>query len=177
MRAALVAAALLVAAPALVAGPAAAQISGDAFQGFTGGSGSPVQIDADQLEVVDGENRAVFKGNVRVQQGDSVIETGELEVIYAKGGANGEGSTPGNISKLNLSGGVIARSGANTAQGERGSFDVAAEVVTLEGGVTLSQGKNVAKGCKLVAELKSNQARLTRCPGQRIRTVITPGSN
>lgn len=158
-------------------GTALAQISGEAFSGFGGGSKSPVQIDADALEVVDGENRAIFSGNVRVQQGDSVIETSRLEVIYAKGGSNAEGGTPGNISKLNLSGGVIARSGANTAQGDKGSFDVIGEVVTLSGDVTLSQGKNVAKGCELVAQLKTNRAKLKRCPGQRVRTVITPGSN
>ena len=171
MRAALAAALLLATAPAH------AQISGEAFSGFGGGSKAPVQIDADALEVVDGENRAIFSGNVRVQQGDSVIETTRLEVIYAKGGSNAEGSTPGNISKLNLSGGVIARSGGNTAQGDSGSFDVAKEIVTLSGDVTLSQGSNVAKGCKLVAQLKTNQARLTRCPGGRVRTVLTPGSN
>ena len=162
---------------ALLATPAHAQISGEAFAGFSGSSKSPIQIDADALEVIDGENRAVFSGNVRVQQGDSVIETSQLEVVYAKGGSNAEGSTPGNISMLNLSGGVIARSGANTAQGEKGSFDVAREIVTLSGDVTLSQGRNVAKGCKLVAELKTNEAKLSRCPGQRVRTVITPGSN
>ena len=157
------------------AAPAAAQISGDAFAGFAGSSKSPVQIDADALEVVDGENRAIFSGNVRVQQGDSVIETSRLEVIYAKGGSNAAGTTPGNISRLNLSGGVIARSGENTAQGDRGSFDVVREIVTLSGDVTLSQNRNVAKGCKLVARLKTNQATLSRCPGQRVRTVITPG--
>ena len=165
-------------AAALAATPAAAQISGEAFSGFSGSNKSPVQIDADALEVIDGENRAVFSGNVRVQQGDSVIETGRLEVIYAKGGSNAQSAaTPGNISKLNLSGGVIARSGPNTAQGDKGSFDVVGEVVTLSGDVTLSQGQNVAKGCRLVAELKTNQARLTRCQGERVRTVITPGSN
>ena len=160
----------------LLASPALAQISGEAFSGFSGSSDSPVQIDADALEVVDGENRAIFSGNVRVQQGDSVIETSRLEVIYARGGSNAQGaSTPGNISKLNLSGGVIARSGPNTPQGDSGTFDVVREVVTLAGDVTLSQGQNVAKGCKLVAELKTNQAKLTRCKGGRVRTVITPG--
>ena len=164
------------AAPAFTVMPAFAQISGEAFSGFSG-SDKPVQIDADALEVVDGENRAIFSGNVRVQQGDSVLETSELEVIYGEGGSNAEGgATPGNISRLNLSGGVIARSGPNVAQGERGSFDVVGEVVTLSGDVTLSQGDNVAKGCELVARLKTNTAKLTRCPGQRVRTVITPTS-
>lgn len=161
-------------AAALLATPALAQINGAAFSGFGGNSKQPINIEADELEVIDGEKRALFKGNVRITQGKSTIQTSQLEVIYSGDGSGGQGD----ISKLNLSGGVIAKSDNNTATGNSGSFDVKAEIVTLSGNaedpVTLSQGENVATGCKLTASLKQNTANLTRCKGQRVITSITP---
>ena len=164
--------ALLAAALLVLATPAWAQINGAAFSGFSGNSKKPINIEADELEVIDGEKRALFKGNVRVTQGESTIQTSQLEVIYSGDGSGGQGD----ISMLNLSGGVVAKSGANTASGDTGSFDVKREVVTLSGEVVLSQGPNVAKGCKLVASLKQNTANLTRCKGQRVITSITPNN-
>ena len=156
----------------LVAIPAHAQISGAAFSGFGGQSKRPVNIEADELEVIDGEKRAVFKGNVRVTQGESTIRTSRLEVLYSGNGNGGQG----NISRFNLSGGVVATSGQNTAQSERGSFDVVREVVVLEGDVILTQAGNVAKGCRLVANIKTNVANLKGCRGERPRFQFTPNS-
>ena len=168
---------LLIALPAL---PAHAQISGAAFSGFGGNSKKPINIEADELEVIDGEQRALFKGNVRVTQGESTIRTSQLEVIYlpkGQGSGSGGGSGgQGNISKLNLTGGVVATSGPNTAQSERGTFDVRRDVVTLEGNVILTQGENVAKGCRLTANLKTNVATIRGCGGQRPRFQLTPGN-
>ena len=170
MRARLIAA-LLEGLP-LASSPALAQINGAAFSGFSGDSKQPINIEADELEVIDGEKRAVFKGNVRVTQGKSTIQTSRLEVIYSGDGQGGQGD----ISMLNLSGGVVAKSDGNTASGDAGSFDVKREIVTLSGEVVLSQGPNVAKGCKLVASLKQNTANLTRCKGQRVITSIQPNN-
>ena len=40
---------------------AKAQVSGQAFEGFRGNSKDPVQIEADQLEVLDAQAKAVHK--------------------------------------------------------------------------------------------------------------------
>ena len=170
MRTLLAAALLLAVTPLLASTSALAQISGTAFSGFSGNSKNPINIEADELEVIDGEKRALFKGNVTVTQGKSTLRTSQLEVIYSGDGSGGQGD----ISMLNLSGGVVAKSDNNTATGDTGSFDVKREIVTLSGDVVLSQGQNVAKGCKLVASLKQNTANLSRCKGQRVITSITP---
>ena len=153
--------------------PAHAQINANAFSGFGSGSGDPVAIEADQLEVVDGENRAVFSGNVVVKQGTSTIRTARLEVFYEQGANGGQGD----IRLMNLSGGLIATTEDSKAVAERGTYDVQKEFVTLDGDVVLTQERNVAKGCSLRANLKTNQATLGSCGSGRVTTILTPGSN
>ena len=157
----------------LVVNTAQAQVSGQAFEGFRGNSNDPVQIEADQLEVLDGEARAIFKGNVKVRQGSSMITTSRLDVRYLKGSAGGQND----IERLIMTGGLIATSKDNTVTAEKGTYEVQTEDIVLTGKVVVSQGESVATGCKLVANLKTNQARLEACKGGgRVKSIFTPGA-
>lgn len=159
-------------APAL----ASAQVSGDAFSGFSSNSKDPIQIEADELEVIDSESRAIYRGNVKIRQGASVITTSQLDVKYSRAGAGGQGD----IERLDLSGGVVATSKTNTASANRGTYIVKTEDIILDGKVVVSQGKNVATGCRLEANLRTNIANLKACKGTRkkgrVKTILTPGS-
>ena len=157
---------------AMFVGLSYAQVSGQAFQGFRGGSKAPIQIDADSLEVEDGNAKAVFKGNVRVRQGKSLITTDKLVVHYVKGSSGGQND----IEKLELFGNMVATSEKNTASADQGVYFVKTEDIVLTGKVVVSQGPNIAKGCKLLANLKTNIARFTKVPGCRLSTVFSPGS-
>ena len=154
---------------------ATAQVSGQAFEGFRGSSKEPISIEADNLEVLDGEARAIFEGNVNVRQGGSLIVTGRLVVHYLKGGGGGQND----IERLDLSGGLVVTSDDNTISAEEGTYMVTTEDITLTGDVVVSQGESIAKGCTLIANMKTNRARLQACPGQkgRVRSVFKPGSN
>lgn len=162
--------AIVFAAPASVA---MAQVSGKAFEGFRGNSKDPIQIDADQLEVEDGNAKAVFTGNVKVRQGKSLITTDKLIVHYTKNGAGGQED----IEKLELFGNMIATSEKNTASADEGVYFVKSEDIVLTGKVVVSQGPNIAKGCKLLANLKTNVAKIQSCGGGRVSTVFQPGSS
>ncbi len=148
-----------------------AQVSGKAFEGFRSNSKDPIQIDADSLEVEDGNARAVFTGNVQVRQGKSVIKTDKLVVHYVKGGSGGQND----IEKLELFGNMVATSEENTATADKGVYFVKTEDIELNGNVVVSQGPNVASGCKLIANLKTNVAKIKSCGG-RVSTVFQPGS-
>ncbi len=153
---------------------AQAQVSGGAFNGFKQNSKDPIQIEADELEVIDAKSTAIYKGNVKIRQGASLITTSRLDVIYDKNGDGGQGD----IKQLNLSGGLVATSKGNTAQADKGVFYVKSEDIILEGRVVVSQGKNIAKGCRLEANLKTNLAKIKACSKKkgRVTTVFTPGS-
>jgi lipopolysaccharide export system protein LptA len=153
----------------LVSTPANAQVSGKAFEGFQGNSKDPVQIEADELEVVDAESKAIFKGNVKVRQGSSLITTSKLTVHYLKGSDGGQGD----MDKLVMTGGLVVTSKDNTVVANNGTYDVKTDIVVLTGKVVISQGKNIAKGNKLVANLKTNKAVLS---GGRVMSIFTPSS-
>ena len=156
----------------IISHSAMAQVSGKAFEGFRGNSKDPVQIEADELEVIDEQARAIFKGNVKVRQGTSLITTSRLIVKYAKGSGGGQND----IDQLDMSGGLIATSKENTVTATTGTYFVKSERIVLSGKVVISQGSNVASGCKLLANLKTNKATLQACKGGgRVKSIFTPG--
>ncbi len=162
-----------------LASPVDAQDASQAFRGFSTRSSDPIQIEADRLEVRDTEKIAVYQGNVRVRQGETLLKTSELRVHYtgnASGGAPGSG-----VDRIETAGPVTVRSGKQTASGDRAIFEMAREMVTLTGNVVIADGENVVRGNRLVVDLKARKASMyggaSTGGGGRVQTVINPNSN
>ena len=159
------------------AGQAAAQSFGGAFEGMSN-SKEPIQIEADRLEVVDGQGTALFEGNVAVVQGTTLLKTSRLKVYYSR---EAQSDAPGgNIRKIEASGKVAVRSGDQMASADTAVVDMQAQRATLSGNVVVSQGESVLEGCKLQINLATNAANLTPCAnaaGGRVRGVFTPSKN
>ena len=155
---------------ATLSGVAVAQGLGDAFKGFSADSDEPIQIEADQLEVRDGEKVAVYAGNVRVRQGETVLKTAQLRVFYTGDAAGG---VPGSsVSRIEASNRVVVQSGGKTATGDSAVLEMATERITLAGNVILTEGDNIFRGQKLIVDLKTRKARME---GNRVQTILTPG--
>jgi lipopolysaccharide export system protein LptA len=149
---------------------AGAQGFGEAFKDFSASSEDPIQIEADRLEVRDQEKIAIYAGNVRVRQGETVLRTAQLRVFYT---GEATGVTPGSsVSRIEASNRVVVRSGSQTASGDKAVFEMAADRITLTGNVVLTEGDNIVRGNKLVVDLKSRKARME---GNRVQTILTPG--
>lgn len=156
-------------AGALFSDDAGAQGLGEAFKGFSADSDNPIQIEADRLEVRDEDKVAVYAGNVRVRQGETVLKTAQLRVFYTGDAA---GAAPGSsVSRIEASNRVVVQSGSQTATGDKAVFDMAAERITLTGNVVLTEGDNIVRGQKLVVDLRSRSARVE---GDRVQTIMTP---
>ena len=156
---------------ALADGPALAQVSGEAFQGFSSGSDDPINIEADRLEVRDEEKVAVYSGNVRVQQGGTILKAPQLTVHYIGDAANG---APGSaVDRIEAGSPVVVESGDQTATGNNAVFEMQRDLVTLSGDVVLTQGGNVVRGERLVVDLNTKQANIQ---GGRVQTILTPSS-
>lgn len=153
---------LLTIALALSAATAAfAQATGDAFSGFRTNNNSPIQIEADSLEVRDAEKLAVFKGNVDVKQGETTMKAAKLNVYYdgtvTPGGA---GSSQG-IRRIEATGKVLVTSGNNQATGDSAVFNMKSQEVVLTGDVILTQCDSIVRGKKLTVNLNTGQAQLS----------------
>ncbi len=152
---------LLVAALLLVlwnahSAPAAAQGLADTFTGFSTSSDQPIDIEADNLEVDDAVNTAIFRGNVRVVQGEMTLATAVLTVTYTEGedGGNQE------ISRMEATGSVVVNSAGNSVSGEWASFEMATRIIVFGGNVVVSQGENVLRGDRLLINLNDNTTHL-----------------
>jgi lipopolysaccharide export system protein LptA len=166
----------------------------------------PIQIESDKLEVHQAQNEAIFTGNVNVVQGDTLLKAGHMVVYYvkskpgdakdSKGGKDsaaasdkksdvGEGGIAlggaSDIDHIEVDGKVYVKSQDQQATGDRGTFDMKTQILTLSGKkVVLTQGQNVVVGCKLVANLKTGQSKLDGCGGNgagstgRVKMLLTP---
>lgn len=137
-------------APALLAvAPAEGQQAPRASSGFN--SNSPVDVEADRIEVQDRADRAIFSGNVVARQGNMTMNAARVTVIYT----NNNGV---DVQRMEATGGVTLRTPTETAQGSVGLYDVDRRLVTLIGGVHLTQGQNRVQGGRLVLDLNSHRA-------------------
>jgi lipopolysaccharide export system protein LptA len=160
---------------AFAAGHAFPQDTQGRLSGLKLSGNQPIQIESDKLEVKEAESTAIFSGNVSVVQGPTLLKTSKMTVYYAKdGGSATTGSS--NIDRLEVDGKVYVKSDAQVATGDRGTFDMKTEILTLEGKqVVLSEGANVLTGCKLIVNMKSGQAEVEGCGG-RVKGLFQPGS-
>lgn len=172
--------------PAPSAGPT------NAFQGFTRNRKDPVNIEANYLEVRDKDKVAVFKGNVVVVQGDTTMRCRELEVHY-EGSALGsdprqkvpatksqqKSESAQRIKRLIAIGGVIVTAKDQKAVGDKGTFEMATNIVILDGNVVVTQGQNIMNGDKLTVNLTDGTSKLDGVKQQgtsRVKGVFVPSS-
>jgi lipopolysaccharide export system protein LptA len=150
---------------ALSSGIALAQVN----SGIKLDGDQPIQIESDKLEVRDAEAIAIFSGNVNVVQGATLLKAGKMTVYYVKEDGNG-GATPttsSQIDHLEVSDKVYLKSNDQVATGDAGSFDMKKNLMILTGKeVVLTQGGNIAKGCKLTVQTVTGQAQLESCGGR-----------
>lgn len=161
-----------------------------AFSGFSTKSDDPVNVEADNLEVRDQDQSAVFSGNVVAKQGGSVLNARKLTIYYYQKGQAAKDQTPKqgetagaeakpetgrSIRRMEAEGDVVVTQRNQRATGSRGVFDVASNKVELTGGVVVSQDDNVIKGDRLRVDLTTQTSRVEGGgSGGRVQGVFTP---
>src|SRR5581483_3184466 len=84
-------------------------------------SDKPVEINADNLEVQQEKNLAIFSGNVVAVQGDMRLKSDRMTVHYRKSDERGGGDAPKDaISSIEVDGHVLLATPEETASGEQG---------------------------------------------------------
>ncbi len=141
----------------------------------------PIQIEADQLDFLDREGKAIYMGNVDAVQGEARIRAEKLTIFFEKK-AEGEskessaiGGSVGAVQKLLAEGTVYYMTPTEKAKGDQGVYDYKNNTIVLTGNVTLTRGENVIVGDKLVIDLDSGQSQVSadsKKKGERVRTVL-----
>jgi lipopolysaccharide export system protein LptA len=168
-------AALLFTGAMLAAGPALAQISS---------SGGPIDITADQLELIDTQHLAVWRGDVEALQGGNRLRADEVKIFFTGTGgasAGAPGRNWGPVQRIEAGGKVFFVSPQQTARGNAAVYEMGPNTITLTGDVIVAQGQSVVHGDKLVIEVKSGRATMAsnargRNATGRVRGVFYPNS-
>lgn len=164
----------------LAMAPVNAQTLADGLAGFSQQSDDPIEIEADELEVLDADNVAIFRGSVVVVQGTATLRTRELRVHYQAGGDGAIGPTSNQgLRLLEAMGSVEIRSEDQFASGDNAEFDFVAEVITLTGDVMLQQGENIVRGQRLTVDLNTRESSLVSASTTgtgRVTGTFTPGA-
>jgi lipopolysaccharide export system protein LptA len=162
-----IAAALLALAAAVT--PAGAQITR---------GGGPIQIEADEGEILPSENTAIFSRNVVVVQGQSTLRTARLRVVYRSGAAGAAAGGNQEIDKIFADGEVFYVTPLERARGDRAVYDGATDTITLYGNVVLTRGQDVLRGDTLTIEQSTRRSVISADRGrpERVRGVFFPQS-
>src|SRR5882672_5719403 len=183
----LAAAALAFALVASSGARAQSAVSGvpNAMQGFSQNRDQPIQIEAASLEMRDKKKEATFSGNVKVVQGDTTMTAKSLVVFYDSGPAAApapanakaaktapmQAASPGpggssSIRKLEAKGSVVVTQKDQVVTGESAIFDTRANLITMAGGVVLTQCKNVLRGDRLLVDMTTGVSRVESDSGR-----------
>jgi lipopolysaccharide export system protein LptA len=158
----------------------AASAAPPSMTGLTLSAKEPIKIDADRLEVHEKQNKAIFTGNVSVVQGKTLMKASKLVVFYAKGSGGSVTTGAAAIDHIEATGKVYVRSDKQVATGDAATFNMGSQLLVMTGSkVVLTDGDNVAVGCKLTVRMQTGKARLDSCKGGRtgrVSIVVAPRS-
>ena len=178
--AALARAFLLGAGLVLAAGPSLrAQEAGPAAG--SGGNEQPIEITSDKLVLEQNQRIATFTGNVDALQGDTALRTDLLRVFYTSEEERQATGSQQTVRLLEAEGNVIITQPGETAEGDNGTYDLAAGKMVLLGNVVLTRGKNVVRGDRLDVDRNTGVSvvSVSRKPsasgqGDRVRALFVP---
>ena len=171
----------------------------NAMQGFSQNRDQPIQIEAASLEMRDKKKEATFSGNVKVVQGDTTMTSKSLVVFYDSGPSPAGSTTPAPaapkgaksgtmqaatprpggsaaIRRLEARGSVVVTQKDQVVTGETAIFDPRANLITMAGGVVLTQCKNVLKGYRLKVDMTTGVSRV-ESDTNKVQGMFMQGEN
>jgi len=126
---------------------------------------APVKVEAAHLTLLQARRLAQFTDDVVVRQGDTVARSPKMEARY-----DGDGQ----LTKLEMRGGVDVRQGDRRATGQTADYDARARTLVLQGDPMLYDKGDVLTGDRIDLALDSKEVRVERARG-RLRPEIHKG--
>ncbi|HEX4381692.1 MAG TPA: LptA/OstA family protein [Myxococcales bacterium] len=114
---------------------------------------TPMRVDAEHLVLHNQERLARFTEDVVVHRGDAVMRSPKMDAHYDK---------DGELTVLNMRGGVDMRQGDRRATGKTADYDAKARVMTLLGDPKLYDRGDVLAGDRIEVALDSSEVRVQK---------------
>ena len=126
---------------------------------------TPVKVEAEHLVLLQARRLARFRDDVVVRRGDAVARSPRMEARY---------DADGQLTRLELRGGVDVRQGDRRATGESADYDAHARTLVLVGDPKLYDQGDVLTGDRIDLALDSKEVRVERARG-RLRPEVHKG--
>jgi lipopolysaccharide export system protein LptA len=166
---------------ALAAIAAACAAPGVASAQLATGSKAPVDITADEGEVINSQCLSIWRGDAEALQSTTRLRAHEIRV-YANAKPNMADNAQGRCGatqRMEAEGEVFYVTPTQTVRGDRAVYTAASDVIVITGGVVVTQGQSVARGERMTVQVKTGQVQLESSvkgrgkPG-RVRGVFYP---
>jgi lipopolysaccharide export system protein LptA len=143
-------------------------------------SSAPIDITANQAEVINSKCLAIWRGAAEALQGDSRLRADTISVYAAPKGVGADGQQScGGTQRVVADGHVYYVTPTQNARGDHAVYLANADEIVLTGDVIVVQGKDVARGDKLTIKTNTKQFIMeSRATGEgksgRVRGVVYP---
>jgi lipopolysaccharide export system protein LptA len=143
-------------------------------------SNAPIDITADNLDLIDAERVQIWSGAVEAVQGTNRLRSSVLRVYHAArpGGRPGQMGQWGEAQRMEADGPVYFVTPDSIAKGDRAVYELVPDEITITGNVVLTRGENVVRGDRLVIDVKTGRSTLasnqTGRGRERVRGVFYP---
>lgn len=140
----------------------------------------PISIEADKLLVLQKDTLAVFSGNVEVKQGNVQVKADEMKVHYRPKNVQKEGANA--VERIDIKGNVFFSTPNETAQGDKGYFNVDDRIIVLSGNVMLTQSETIVQGDDLYYNMMTGHSEIrrrtddTKKTNGRVRMITNPSA-
>ncbi|WP_334161469.1 LptA/OstA family protein [Phenylobacterium sp.] len=160
------------AALALAAVPAVAQLAQD--------TSAPVDITADELEVINTECVSIWRGSAEALQADARLRANVLTARFQTRGATTAGAGDcGDLVRMEAQGQVYYATPQQRVRADNAVYEATGETLTMTGDVVAVQGQNVLRGTRMVINTRTGQGTMQgaatgRNQTGRVRGVFYP---
>jgi lipopolysaccharide export system protein LptA len=130
----------------------------------------PVDISANEMEILDADKKAIFRGAVDATRGTTNLKADTLTVTYAEV-KQPDGTTKTDATDLDARGNVTITTARETITGDWARFNPQANSLVVGGTVSVVQGATKLSGGELRADLNSGKIEMT---GGRVKGSFLP---
>jgi lipopolysaccharide export system protein LptA len=131
---------------------------------------TPVEVEANEMEIIDADKQAIFRGKVNAVRGSQNIQSDVMTVFYADV-KQPDGTSKSQASKLDAKGNVTITTRKQVITGEWAKMDILANTLLVGGRVKLVEGKTTLQGEKLTVDLTTER---TLMSGGRVKGSFVP---
>jgi lipopolysaccharide export system protein LptA len=153
--------------------PAYTQQTDVGAQQMAADADEPVNITADNLEITEDQDTALFTGNVMIVQGGMELTAPRVEVLYGEGGQS-------DLVSFTASGGRVKMiTEDQEIDADQAVYDFQDRVLTFTGNVVVENASGTVNSARLVIDTRAGTSSFSGAAGGesggRVTSVFTPG--